>query len=275
MAKFTYIYRSSDGVRHTEQMSAASRDEVFASLREKGIKAIKVIADDGTKANGAPIGVRRRYVVLFSTLAAIVAAVCAYWSGLRKGSNNPGTVVVSTENGPVTVSVAQPLARQEILGSRARLDDFSAGIFNHPAEAYLARFAEPGRPLRDFLQSPTEDEFRASLADPIYCASNELTEYIDLKRIVVGIKREMAAYLEGGGTIEGYVAELVKRQKMESAYRENAEKRLLEMLSSGKSESDTYEYWLKANAQLQAMGIYPLTIPDSLREYQLNLDLGE
>ena len=34
-----------------------------------------------------------------------------------------------------------------------------------------------------------------------------------------------------------------------------------------------YEYWLKANAQLQAMGIYPLPLPDALRSYQMGLEL--
>ena len=36
-----------------------------------------------------------------------------------------------------------------------------------------------------------------------------------------------------------------------------------------------YAYWLKANAQLQAMGIYPLALPDALRSYQMGLDIEE
>jgi hypothetical protein len=36
---------------------------------------------------------------------------------------------------------------------------------------------------------------------------------------------------------------------------------------------DAYSYWLKANAQLQAMGIYPLPLPDALRMYQMGLEL--
>ena len=30
-----------------------------------------------------------------------------------------------------------------------------------------------------------------------------------------------------------------------------------------------------ANAQLQSMGIYPLTLPDALRSYQMSLDIDE
>ena len=93
---------------------------------------------------------------------------------------------------------------------------------------------------------------------------------VDLKRIVAGMKREMRAYLAGGGTVDGYLAELEKRQRLEVSYRERAEQRLAELL---KDQKAAYAYWLKANAQLQSMGIYPLPLPDALRMYQMGLEL--
>ena len=48
--KYTYAYKTSDGVRHEDSMNASSREEVFTALRGKGIKAIKVTAADGSKA---------------------------------------------------------------------------------------------------------------------------------------------------------------------------------------------------------------------------------
>ena len=151
---------------------------------------------------------------------------------------------------------------------------------------------------------PTEAEFRACLREPIRVASNELTEHIDLKRIVSGMKREMRAYLAGGGTVDGYLAELEKRQRLEISYRERAEQKLNELLSNVNGQADrstgddghdkrdppagrarsentsdalkaAYAYWLKANAQLQAMGIYPLALPDALRSYQMSFDIDE
>ena len=125
------------------------------------------------------------------------------------------------------------------------------------------------------------------MADPVRMASNELTEYIDLKRIVTGMKREMRAYLDGGGTVERYLAELEKRQRLEVSYRENAEQRLLGMLGGGSEQGKVpkirpekelraaYAYWLKANAQLKAMGIYELPLPDALRSCQMELDVDE
>ena len=130
------------------------------------------------------------------------------------------------------------------------------------------------------------------------------------------MKREMRAYIAGGGTVEQYLAELEKRQKLEVSYRERAEQKLNDMLNGQDARSPSatggtpvvpdaakmaaphtggtpvigqdarspggrnslktaYDYWLKANAQLQAMGIYPLALPDVLRSYQMSIDIDE
>jgi hypothetical protein len=130
---------------------------------------------------------------------------------------------------------------------------------------------------------PTQADFETALREPIRIASTDFTEVVDLKRIVTGMKREMRAYLAGGGTVEQYLAELEKRQKLEVSYRERAEQKLNDMLNGQDARSASgrdslkaaYAYWLKANAQLQAMGIYPLALPDALRSYQMSLDIDE
>ena len=213
-----------------------------------------------------------------------------------------------TPQGPVTYSVAQPLPRQMIPGNRERIENGGSkgesGVFRFAAEAYLALFAEPGRPvevngdgdvslpsqssrLSQMSQEAREADFKACLKEPIRIASNDFTEIVDLKRIVTGMKLEMRAYLAAGGTVAQYLAELAKRQKLEVSYRENAERKLNEMLAAAESHSPqasqtsqttnshqaAYAYWLKANAQLQSMGIYPLPLPDALRMYQMGLEL--
>ena len=70
--KYTYAYKTSDGVRHEESMEADSREAVFKALREKGIKAIKVVAADGSKANGEIRGFRLRTVIAVGVIAAVL-----------------------------------------------------------------------------------------------------------------------------------------------------------------------------------------------------------
>ena len=230
---------------------------------------------------------------------------------------------VMTPQGAVTVSVATPLPRQMIPGDRRKIEEAVAQqrdppVFRFAAERWLAHYAEPGRqppatggtPVSDAAKMaaphagdapagavalvatdgrdgspsrPSQADFETALREPIRIASTDFTEVVDLKRIVTGMKREMRAYIAGGGTVEQYLAELEKRQRLEISYRDNAERRLNEMLNGQDARSPdrrdslkaAYAYWLKANAQLQAMGIYPLALPDALRSYQMSLDIEE
>ena len=285
---FTYFYKTSDGIRHEAEIGAPSRDEAFAALRERGIRPIKLIAKDGSSANGEVRGVRKRAVAAMVLAAVVVAGAAAFLLG-RRAPVAPEVVV--TPQGPVKLSVASALPRQRIPGDRLRIEQMPTNLFTFASEAVLAGFAEPGRPL-PAASALDEADVRAALAKPVMLSSADFTEHVDLKRIVVGMKRELGAYLAGGGTVDGYAAELVKRQKMEIAYREKAEKHLAELLApaadavpSGKPGRRTaeqpnglsaaYAYWLKANASLQAMGIYPLELPETLRAYQLTLDIDD
>ena len=318
--RFTYTYRSSDGQRHTAEIEAESRDAAFAKVRsELGIKPIKVTAAEesgaGRAANvaAAPRGGVWRWTALLT--AAVLGGV-AWWWAARSASapykqhppQEPVTYTVNTPQGPVTLQAAEPLPRQTIPGNRQRIEGDRDSVFTNAAERLLSRFTEPGRAVAPAGARPPEVEFRACLREPIRVASNELTEHIDLKRIVSGMKREMRAYLAGGGTVDGYLTELEKRQRLEVSYRERAEQKLNELLSdvngqvarstdgrdkrdppAGRARSPSapltettsdalkaaYAYWLKANAQLQAMGIYPLALPDVLRSYQMSLDIEE
>ena len=290
--KFTYTYRSSDGQRHVAEIEAESRDAAFAKVRaELGIKPIKVVAAGGqgrdTQDNRDTQNRRHiplvGVVAVLSVLAILVLLTFGAWWWLTGRAARPEAAPyqVMTPQGPVTLSVAAPLPRQAIPGDRRRIEAAVAQerdppVFRFAAERWLARYAEPGRKIEGLkiedLRLKGEDAWRSCLREPIRVASNDFTEVVDLKRIVTGMKREMAAYIAGGGTADQYLAELEKRQRLEISYRENAEKRLGELL---KNPKDAYAYWLKANAQLQAMGIYPLALPDALRSYQMSLDIDE
>ena len=287
--KFTYTYKTSDNVRHEAEISASCRDEVFASLREKGIRPIRVTVADGeveqNDVNDERSG--RRKIVFYALFAAFVLLV----TGLILHSRSPllHSSKVMTPQGPVVYTVALPLPRQTIPGDRSRIEAATGGkdVFQFAAEAYLARFAEPGRPLETKGEGNTPSNFMTCLKTPIRIASTDFTEVVDLKRIVAGMKLEMRAYLAGGGTTEQYLAELEKRQRLEISYRENAERRLNEILNGGRGMGNeerearnqrlqaAYLYWLKANAQLQSMGIYPLPLIPALRAYQQTQPLGE
>lgn len=86
--RFTYFYKTSDGIRHEAEIDAVSRDAVFASLREKGIRPIKVIAQDGSRENGA-VRDKHRGVVFQLILVTVIfgtAVACFFLFHTKYGS---------------------------------------------------------------------------------------------------------------------------------------------------------------------------------------------
>lgn len=249
-------------------MNAECRDDVFRELRKQGIKAIKVVAADGSKANGEIRGVRKRVLAASVICAAIVAGLLAYFAPRGTHKNLP-------------TSEAKPLPRQEIKGDRERVK-LAADGFTNKAEAFLARFAEPGRAFTaPEIDWPTRADFEAVIGKPIKFTSDEFTEQIDLKRIVEGLKAELSAYLKGGGYLSGYMKDLITRQKMEIEQRDKFDEKVKSQIdaylkASGKDAErrlqEAYDYWLKANAQLQSMGIYPLPLYSVLKNCQMSFD---
>ena len=310
--RFTYTYRSSDGQRHAGEIEAESRDAAFAAIRrEMGVKPIKVVAAGGESRQDGGSPSQRRLTRTAAILAVVVLAALAggaWWWTARRGADDAAQpesapYQVMTPQGPITCRIADPLPRQTIPGNRQRIEEGRNTIFTNAAERLLARFAEPGRAVdAPTGEKPTEAEFAVCLREPVRVASTDFTEVSDLKRIVAGLKREMRAYLAGGGTVEQYLAELAKRQRLEISYRENAEQKLAAMLEATRQGAEktastqqqgagvttnvqqqgteaalrkAYDYWLKANASLKSMGIYELPLPDALQAYQAGLGIEE
>ena len=260
--RYIYAYKSSDGVRHEAEIEAESREYVFAELRKRGIRAIKVVASDGSKANGEIRGARKRIVMFFIFIAVAFAVGTTYIITIRSHDS------IGHENHKELI-IARALPRQTIPGDRRRINEAAQKLFESKAEQFLARFVEPGRSVSaQKSEWPTKIDFDQSLKSTITFSEDEFSEYIAMKRMVVWLKREMSAYLRGGGTETGYIEDLIKRQNMEIEYRDKANTKLEEMLQQSNHLKDAYTFWLKANAQLQAMGIYPIPLPSQLKDFQ-------
>ena len=89
--RFIYTYRSSDGQRHSAEIEAESRDDVYARVRrEFGIRPIKVVVADGAlvtpRTNEAMVGHSlwsRRKVAIAFTCVLLAAGTALCWIGLR------------------------------------------------------------------------------------------------------------------------------------------------------------------------------------------------
>lgn len=113
--KYTYAYKTSDGIRHEDSIDSSSREEVFNVLRAKGIKAIKVVAADGSKANGEVVvrGIRKRVMALSVFGTAIFAGLASYFLAQYPTSPTPSTektIVFTTDDSRIAFSNLQAKA---------------------------------------------------------------------------------------------------------------------------------------------------------------------
>ena len=237
-------------------MEAESREAVFAALRAKGIKAIKVVAADGSKANGEVRGVRGRVVAIIVVLAAAIVGGVAYFQGTRTGA--------ALAANPAAVS-----PRHQIYGDPAIMEGLERGDFAavlpRVGDQMLAVFAQPGKLMCAKGANPRRIDEKSYAAFEAY-ASNELTaendivldaadsrEITELKQIVNGMREEMRYYLaNGNGTPRSFWRRLNERTAQEIQIYERTRREL---------EKETSEtIWEQRNDALRRLGLR--TIPN-------------
>lgn len=240
--KYTYAYKTGDGTRHEASIDAESREAVFIELRKRGIKAIKVVAADGSKANGEIRGVRKRVVVLAVALASIIVGGGVYLS-------------VDHDATPVN-STFDALTRRQVFGDLALVEKGIltgwSDVFPNEGERFLASFAIPG--VKAGQRNTTVQEIEAALSRHVLPTETDGIEARQIKAMVEGMKQEASAYIKAGGTIVGYGKRLTERQDAEIAFYE----RIKNELEAAHKEMDAKEYiplWEKRNAELRNLGI--------------------
>lgn len=244
--KYTYAYRDSEGVRHEASMKAASREEVFAALRREGIRPIKVVASDGSKANGEVRGVRSRAVAAAAVAAAAVAAgVTVAWFRL----SGPPAEVAGGETRRYPIGDAAVIEKGILTGW--------SDVFEHEGERFLASFAVPG--VRAAVRNTTAGEVEAALARRVEASEGDGLEARQVKSVVEGMKREIRTYLAAGGSIEGYGQRLAERQDAEAAIYERA-KSEVDRAKETMSADELILFWEQTNARLRKLGIRPITL---------------
>ena len=244
--KYTYAYKTSDGTRHEDSMNANSRDEVFAELRKRGIKAIKVVAADGSKANGEMRGIRKRAVAALVAFVALGVGVIAYFGGTRTGGNFA----------PSEPSFTTDQDRRQIIGDTATIEkgihNGWSDVFELEGERFLASFAIPG--VKAGQRNTSEKEFQAALDDRCEVKPTDSLEVQQIKAMVEGMKNEARRYIAAGGSIVEYGKRLTERQDAEIVIY-NRVKADLDKARKTMKDEEFMTYWEKRNEELRNLGI--------------------
>ena len=223
-------------------MDAESREAVFEALRKKGIRPIKVIAEDGSKANGEIRGVRRRIVWVAAVLAAIVAAIA--------------TSLYNRVSAPPLPEFESGQTRRQIIGDTAIIDKGIAtgwsDVFPEEGDRFFASFAIPG--VRAGQRNTTVEEIKAALDRDVEVSDSDGLEARQVKSMVAGMKAEARAYINAGGSIVDYGKRLTERQDAEIAIYERA-KAEIDHARKTMSQDDFIALWEGRNDQLRNLGI--------------------
>lgn len=237
--KFGYSYKTPDGVRHEEVFSAKTKEEVFASLREKGIRPIKVWP------------IYSRFHVRKSVLAIAVLIIALGISLYYSFSKN---LEVSTES-----SNSSP--RHQIYGDPARMEELESSgyktVLPSPGDRFLAAYAIPGKIIsQNGLIAPAKATaiLKAVVNVDLLITDNDAVEVKELKRIINGMKQELRVYLSDGlGTYESYVQRLRERQEEEMRIYERVKQELETVTDMNIRE--------QRNESLRAMGLKTIPRP--------------
>ena len=254
--KYTYAYKSSDGTRHEATMDADSRDDVFAILRGRGIRPIKVVAADGSKANGEVRGLRKRSVFALVALAAAIAGVIAYLGGERTGAATAASSEASAPRHQIYGDPAtmEGLERGDFAAHLPRVGDQMLAVFAQPGKLMCAKGANPRR-IDEKSYGAFEAYAKNDLAveNDIAINSADSREITELKQIVNGMREEMREYLaNGNGTPRSYWRRLNERTAQEIQIYERTRREL---------EKETSEaVWEQKNDALRRLGLR--TIPN-------------
>lgn len=221
---------SSDGLRHEGEMAASDKDSVYAELRKKGIRAIKVTERIQPVVRKGLAGLRKRDIICLAVIGLLLAVGAVVLS--RRMTKAEVRVVEGSE------PVAQPRQSQsgvvssgvfQLAQSRPRrwielpkeLD--LATVFKHPHEIYLARYAIPGTSVANSSEtrcSPAvAQDFFDNLNAGLVISERDDASVAELKRIVAGMKEDAKKYLTMPDGISKLCVWLEERQEMERGYR--------------------------------------------------------
>ena len=237
-------------------MSASSREEVFTVLRGKGIKAIKVTAADGSKANGEMRGLRKRAVAALVALVALGVGVVAYFGGERTGAATASSSAASAPRHQIygDPAIMEGLERGDFAAVLPRTGDQMLAVFAQPGKLMCAKGANPR-----LIDATMEAAFGAYAKDELAAKrdiaidAGEERELRELKQIINGMREEMREYLaNGNGTPRSFWRRLNERTAQEMQIYERTRREL--------EKETSEEVWEQKNDALRRLGLR--TIPN-------------
>ena len=236
---YKYIYRTSANEEKSGSIVAKDRNDVYAKLKRQGIKPSRVIGRD-------PVHWRRWSMILVLSIALIALYASRFYTRLKE-------------------SVASDIRSQIYCDPSLIQRHVATGwldTFDNPGDAWLARHARPG--IEEQFASPSNLTLSTK---PVRILKTDADEIRKIKKLVNGMKLELAAYLDGGGTVADYIQLCKERITTEKKIYQKVEGEMESFrrrIEDGSLEtSDAAPEWEKRNALLRSFGLPTFTLPSN------------
>ena len=304
MKKWTVYYRGPDGREATMVVEAASKPEVFAILKQKGVSAVRIVegATAATKAGaGVPPSAKRALVAGLAVVILAAGAYFLFFSGSGKPEKTrpdktPSAIkevkpVVSKSNDvpeakPVGKATPMPetdefvkgvntngMTEAQIQRERERKKRFDEKrkkmIFSNASDQILAMIlrAPPGHDFPPLPISPSLDrDFKESLKTPIVINDDDPENVKGLKMAVMKMRDEIQYLVEEKGmTVREIITEHQDLVRENSKIRSDAQAEARRIYESGDVEG-AQKYVTTMNLALQQMDVEPIKMPGQVNE---------
>ena len=244
--RFTYQYKTRDGVAHAGVYSASSRTAVYDELRAKGIKPFGVeLAPGAWNRIAGFLGWRGALIVFL----VVLSGLSVLW-GVRRIDRTAEAISVDD-------AIFDSRTRRQVVGDIAVIEEGLgngwASIFDLAGERFLASFAVPGVPAS--VRTTTEKELLQALDANPRARRDESIEARQIRAMVEGMKDELRAYLAAGGTVKQYGERLVARQEAELNYYRGVEAQVKAAVKANANGEELTAVWKRGNDELRRMGI--------------------
>ena len=253
--KFVFEYKTKDNERRSGEISAASRQGVYAELKKQGIKPYKVELAPGLANWLLSLGKRTAAIVI---LCAAVVAVGYLWIGSKDEAEEFKDKAVAFSD------KFENKTRRQVIGDSAIIEKGVrtgwADIFPEEGERFWASFAIPGVPAGQ--RNTTEAEINAALSRQVFPTDSDGLEARQIKSMVEGMKDELREFMRDGGSIREFGAALVERQEAEIGYYNRTKGELETLKNAGTPAKDLEALWEKRNDELRQMGIKLVSLPE-------------
>ena len=295
---FTYTYRDTQGAVRTDVIAAASRQDVFANLKAKGITPLSVKAGGVLCAVGSSVPARRPAVLkagvagLVVMLGAAIAWFCLA-SSERADVAKPGQKepVAASRQKKISVKGMADTARTNTIGAivqaadqnvtsgaqtnAAALPDLPAvgtaappppslppPVFDNASDQIIAMAVQDTThglaPIP--MGTDAEKEFLESLKKEIVILDTDDEQTKSLKEAVKATREEIRKLIDAGKSFNEIMQEHQRLANENARIRNDATLELKKILESGDIEG-AKNYKRKINIALGQMGISGLSVP--------------